>query len=186
MSKKSIGDIISEADYNSVVKDIALQIGTTLKTKNLNLVERREVAMFCIAEAHKKLNIPMDPLLIAREVGSPDVSLDTATLKCLKRNVGSYAGTGSTNHSDVLACLAGAIYNDEFVRREIIPEFEFLFRKDVDLSEKPTRTIAAAFLWYYMTKNGAIMSKKEYCSDNGVKIATLDSLCRRIDKLYST
>lgn len=151
---KSIMQDMADFYIADHIKEKANDIYTKLEISTKRGGRRKKVIFFCLFNAHRELNIPCDPRVLANAVGIESNDISKAFSMCSPIETGYYPRNKRFTYMDFIPIyyhLTGLstlnLSDVEELGREIS-------EKHSSIWDELPQTVAAAILMYYMEING--------------------------------
>lgn len=183
---KGIHGDLSKMDFPSEVKDKANSIYYKLSPKTHRGNKRKLLVFYCVHIAYRELNITMNPISIANEVGISKSEMTKAISLFSPVQTGYLLEAKKTDPCELIPGYCRSVGLDEAIIDEVITMCKEVTRKDRNLLDEYPSTVAIGVIRYYFVITGAIINSKRFAKKMDLSEATINSIQKRIGEAYNT
>ena len=182
---KSIMQDMTEMYLSDDIKEKANEIYTKLEISTKRGGRRKKVVFFCLFQAHRELDMPCDPRVLAKTVGILPNDISKAFSMCSPIETGYYPVSKRFSFMDFiptyyhLTGLSSLNLSDvEELGREIL-------EKCPSIKDELPQTVAASILIYYMEING-VTCTLDFSKAVQRSEMTLIQMKKRIESIHNS
>ena len=175
--------------FDDVIKNSACQIYRQMKLSNQHPISKKQALCYCLFRAYKDKGEHADPFLLGLSIGlTPE-----QTTGCFKYNNISNGSIksidGWIDPVELLPQYAMKLNLSDDLIQNMQESFRQLLEKSKrirdeeggeDLSEKPVKTIVAAYILNYLQSIGTFPDEASYASIFMLQIPTIKNLAKKI------
>lgn len=176
--------------YSDEIKSRAAQIYRNTGLSNQH-PENKTQALFCyLFRTHQERGVHVEPYLLSKNIGLRPELIPSAFTKYMPLIESRFRIDGWIDPVESLPQYAVKLgLTDEFIGsmkesfRRLLDKSKKISQEErgEDLSEKPAKTIVAAYMLNYLQSMGNFPEEQNYADLFGLKIATIKNLSKKID-----
>ena len=196
MKKKNASQPVIFTKIDALQLDLSISIKAKSIFAELNIKTRRKpqlhVIYFCVYNAHKKLGITIDPIVLASSIGLNANEIKKATYTKIKK-YGThtqefdakmlYSNNKYTSPKDFISHYYYNIGLGSDLLPSIIKVYTRVIETDPDFKDNPPQYIAAAIIWYFIHINGITMTIDKFLIDTKLKKTKIIALYKEVQKI---
>ena len=154
ITDKSITQDMTELSVPSDIKEKANEIYTKLEISTKRGGRRKKVIFFCLFQAHRELNIPCDPRILANIVGIKTNDISKAFSMCSPIETNYYPPRKRWNFMNFIPIYYHLTGLSSLNLADVEEMAMDISKKCPIIQDELPQTVAAAILMYYMEING--------------------------------
>ena len=182
---KSIMSDMTNFYISDEIKEKANEIYTKLEISTKRGGRRKKVVFFCLFQAHRELDIPCDPRVLAKTVGIGANDISRAFSMCSPIETGYYPISKKFHFEDFIPTYYHLTGLSRLNLGDVMELSEEISDKCQSIRDELPQTVAAAILMYYMDING-VSCNFDFSKAVNRSEVTLNQMKKRIENIHNS